>query len=137
VTTEPYPGFPTDLQPNASALAALAVGTSVVEERIFDARFNYIDELIRMGADIQVKDSVAIIRGVPRLYGAPVEATDIRAGSALVLAGLAGEGYTEINGAEFLSRGYQDLEKKLQGIGAVVTRSRAAEDDRMRNVWHR
>lgn len=137
VTTEPYPGFPTDLQPNASALAALAVGTSVVEERIFDARFNYIDELIRMGADIQVKDSVAIIRGVPRLYGAPVEATDIRAGSALVLVGLAGEGYTEINGAEFLSRGYQDLEKKLQGIGAVVTRSRAAEDDRMRNVWHR
>ncbi len=136
-TTAPYPGFPTDLQPNATSLASLAVGTSVVEETIFDARFNYIDELIRMGADVQVKDSVAIIRGVPRLYGAPVEASDIRAGSALVIAGLAAEGYSEISGAEFLSRGYQELELKLQGLGAVINRSRAADDDRIRNVWHR
>ncbi len=137
VTTAPYPGFPTDLQPNASVLGAVAVGTTVIEETIFDARFNYVDELNRMGSDIQLKDSVAIIRGVPKLYGAPVEATDIRAGSALVIAGLAADGYTEISGAEFLARGYENLEGKLQGLGAVIESARNAEDDKARNAWNR
>jgi UDP-N-acetylglucosamine 1-carboxyvinyltransferase len=123
VTTAPYPGFPTDLQPNAAVLGALAVGTSVVEETIFDARFNYADELNRMGADITLRDSVAIIRGVPRLYGAPVVATDIRAGSALVVAGLCADGYTEISGVEFLYRGYENLEEKLLGVGAAIHRA--------------
>jgi len=137
VTTAPYPGFPTDLQPNAGVLGALAVGTTVIQETIFEARFNYIDELKRMGADMQLKDSVAIIRGVPKLYGAPVEATDIRAGSALVVAGLAADGYTEISGAEFLARGYENLEGKLQQLGATITSTPSVEDDKARNAWHR
>ena len=137
VTTAPYPGFPTDLQPSASVLGAVAVGTSIVHETIFDARFNYVDELNRMGADIQLKDSVAIIRGVRRLSGAPVEATDIRAGSALVLAGLAADGYTEISGAEFLDRGYESLGAKLRSIGAVITNSPESGRNGNRNVWIR
>ncbi len=137
VTTAPYPGFPTDLQPNASVLGAVAVGTSIVHETIFDARFNYVDELNRMGADIQLKDSVAIIRGVPRLSGAPVEATDIRAGSALVLAGLAADGYTEITGAEFLDRGYDGFADKLRSIGVTITSSREVAHNGSRNAWLR
>jgi len=127
VTTTPYPGFPTDLQPNACVLASLAVGTSIIEEAIFDARFNYVDELLRMGADIQVKDSIAIVRGVPRLSGAPVQATDIRAGSALVLAGLAAQGETEISGARFVDRGYERLTDKLRSIGANISSTITAE----------
>ncbi|MFO7947096.1 MAG: UDP-N-acetylglucosamine 1-carboxyvinyltransferase [Armatimonadota bacterium] len=122
INTAPYPGFPTDLQPNATVLAALAVGTSIIEETIFDARFTHVDELMRMGANIQVKDSVAIIRGVRKLSGAPVEATDIRAGSALVLAGLAAQGATEVSAAEFLDRGYEDVEAKFRNIGGDMTR---------------
>ncbi len=137
VNTAPYPGFPTDLQPNAAVLGAVAVGTSVVEETIFDGRFNYTDELNRMGANIQVKDNVAIIRGVPKLYGAPVEATDIRAGSALVLAGLAADGYTEISGADFLDRGYEDIDVKLRGLNADITTTRSAEDMKARDVRNR
>jgi len=137
VTTAPYPGFPTDLQPNAGVLGAVAVGTTVLQEAIFEGRFNYIDELKRMGANIQLKDSVAIIRGVPKLYGAPVEASDIRAGSALVLGGLAADGYTEVSGAEFLARGYEDLVGKLQKLGAAITSTQTAEDDKARNAWHR
>lgn len=137
VTTAPYPGFPTDLQPNASVLGAVAVGTSVVEETIFDARFNYADELNRMGADITLRDSVAIIRGVPRLYGAPVLATDIRAGSALVVAGLCADGYTEISGVEFLYRGYENLEEKLLGVGAAIHRADDQPDGGTRDVQPR
>ncbi len=137
VTTAPYPGFPTDLQPNASVLGAVAVGTSIVHETIFDGRFNYVDELNRMGADIQLKDSVAILRGVPRLSGAPVEATDIRAGSALVLAGLVAEGYTEVSGAEFLDRGYESLGAKLRSIGVDITSSPQAGRNGNLNVWVR
>ena len=120
ITTNPYPGFPTDLQPNMAVAAAVATGTSVIEETIFDMRFTYTDELLRMGADIQVKDRVAIIRGVEKLSGAPVVATDLRAGSALVLAGLVADGATEVSGADKLDRGYEDFEGKLTSLGAQL-----------------
>jgi UDP-N-acetylglucosamine 1-carboxyvinyltransferase len=122
ITTSPYPGFPTDLQPNFGVLAAVAEGTSVIEETIFESRFNYADELARMGANIRVVGRAAVIRGVEKLFGAPVEATDIRAGSALVLAGLIAEGRTEIEGAELLDRGYEAVVEKLSGLGAQIHR---------------
>lgn len=122
ITTNPFPGFPTDLQPNMAVAGAIATGTSVIEETIFDMRFTYTDELLRMGADIQVKDRVAIIRGVEKLSGASVVATDLRAGSALALAGLAAEGQTEVFGADKLNRGYEDFVGKLTALGAQVSR---------------
>jgi len=122
ITTAPYPGFPTDLQPNFGVLAAVAEGTSVIEETIFESRFNYADELARMGANIRVVGRAAILRGVEKLLGAPVEATDIRAGSALALAGLIAEGQTEIEGAEFLDRGYENVVDKLSSLGALIQR---------------
>lgn len=124
ITTNPYPGFPTDLQPNMAVAAAIATGTSVIEETIFDGRFTYTDELMRLGADIQVKDRVAIIRGVEQLSGAPVVATDLRAGSALVLAGLIASGHTEVSGADKLDRGYENFEGKLSSLGAKLHRQR-------------
>ena len=123
VLTAPYPGYPTDLQPNHGVMAAIARGTSIVEETIFDARFNYTDELARMGANIKVVGRAAIIKGVAQLSGAPVEATDIRAGAALVLAGLAAEGVTEITGTEFIDRGYERFVDKLRPLGAQIARS--------------
>jgi UDP-N-acetylglucosamine 1-carboxyvinyltransferase len=120
VTTAPYPGFPTDLQPNFGVVASVADGTSVIEETIFESRYNYADELARMGANIRVVGRAAIVRGVETLFGAPVEATDIRAGSALVLAGLIADGVTEIDGADFLDRGYEDIVTKLAGAGARI-----------------
>jgi UDP-N-acetylglucosamine 1-carboxyvinyltransferase len=103
-------------------MAALAEGKSVIEETIFDARYNYTDELMRMGANVRIAGDMAIINGVPRLSGAPVEANDIRAGAALVLAGLAAEGRTEISGAEFVDRGYERLTEKLSALGAEIGR---------------
>ena len=122
ITTAPYPGFPTDLQPAHGVLAATATGTSIIEETIFDARYNYIDELIRMGASVKIVDRAAIFKGVPKLYAAPVEASDIRAGAALILAGIVADGETEITGAEFLDRGYENIEAKLSALGARITR---------------
>jgi UDP-N-acetylglucosamine 1-carboxyvinyltransferase len=129
ISTGPYPGFPTDLQPNMAVVGAIGVGTSVIEETIFDMRFSYTDELVRMGAEIQLKDRLAIIKGVEKLYGAPVLANDLRAGSALVLAGLAAEGHTEISGAGHLDRGYENLEGKLTALGAKVHRERHAIEE--------
>jgi UDP-N-acetylglucosamine 1-carboxyvinyltransferase len=129
ISTGPYPGFPTDLQPNMAVVGAIGVGTSLIEETIFDMRFSYTDELVRMGADIQLKDRLAIIKGVEKLYGAPVVATDLRAGSALVLAGLVAEGDTAISGADVLDRGYDDLEGKLKALGAKVYRERHAIEE--------
>lgn len=122
VETAPYPGFPTDLQPPLVALLSLASGTSVVRETIFD-RFRFVDELRRMGADIRVERDTAIVRSVAKLTGAPVEAMDLRAGAALVLAALAAEGQTEISGVELIDRGYEDLETKLRHVGAQVVRT--------------
>ncbi|HDQ99821.1 MAG TPA: UDP-N-acetylglucosamine 1-carboxyvinyltransferase [candidate division WOR-3 bacterium] len=120
--TAPYPGFPTDIQAQFTALLAVADGTSVVTENIFEARFLHTMELARMGADIQVSGSVAVIRGVPRLSGAQVMASDLRASAALVLAGLVAEGETEVRRIYHLDRGYERLESKLGALGARIER---------------
>lgn len=129
VETMPYPGFPTDLQQPLVAAMCLADGTSVVRETIFD-RFRYVDELRRMGADIKTDQGTAIIRGVPSLTSAPVEITDLRAGAALAIAGLAAEGRTELNGVEILERGYEFFADKLRQLGAKVYKEDSNIDDR-------
>ncbi len=125
ILTAPYPGFPTDLQPQAVAFLCTAPGTSVVEESIFNARFSYVNELARMGADVRVsmESNTAVVKGVAQLSGAPVEAPDIRAGAALVVAGLAAHGETEIIGLEYIDRGYERLEEMLSDLGGQVQRS--------------
>jgi UDP-N-acetylglucosamine 1-carboxyvinyltransferase len=123
IMTAPYPGFPTDLQAPFVAYLSLADGTSVVEETIFDARFVYVSELARMGADIKVSGRSAVVRGVTKLKDAVVEAPDIRAGGALALAALAAEGTSEIGGLEYIDRGYEFLEKKLAQLGASAVRA--------------
>ncbi|HHW40173.1 MAG TPA: UDP-N-acetylglucosamine 1-carboxyvinyltransferase [Syntrophomonadaceae bacterium] len=120
IKTLPYPGFPTDLQSPMMALLCLAKGTSIIVENVFENRFQVADELKRMGARIRVKGHTAVIEGVERLLGAQIKATDLRAGAALMLAGLAAEGKTEICQAELIARGYEKLEEKLTGIGARV-----------------
>lgn len=120
VETAPYPGFPTDLQQPMVAMLSLADGASVVKETIFSDRFRYVDELRRMGADIKVEQDTAIIRGVSKLTGAPVVVSDLRAGAALVVAALAADGETQIDGAEILSRGYERFDRKLSALGAKV-----------------
>jgi UDP-N-acetylglucosamine 1-carboxyvinyltransferase len=122
--TLPYPGLATDYQPILLAMLATAEGTSLATENVFDGRFGYVDELRRMGADIRTEGHHAVIRGVPRLSAAPVRALDIRAGAAMVLAGLGADGVTEISDLSHLDRGYEDLEAKLTGLGAEVRRER-------------
>ncbi|MDD2485844.1 MAG: UDP-N-acetylglucosamine 1-carboxyvinyltransferase [bacterium] len=123
VKTLPYPGFPTDMQAPLMALMSLADGISVFTETIFENRFMHVSEMKRMGADIRVEGHSAIVRGVERLTGAQVTAPDLRAGVALILAGLAAEGVTEITGIEHIDRGYEDIESKLTGLGAIISRS--------------
>lgn len=118
--THPYPGFPTDAQSQMTALLTLSQGTSYVTETLYDDRFRFASELHRMGARIRVEGRTAIVEGVAGLYGAPVEATDIRAGAALVLAGLAADGETTIYGLEHVERGYEKLEQKLLDMGARI-----------------
>lgn len=120
VKTLPYPGFPTDMQPQVAACLCLAEGTSVLTEGVWDNRYRYVDEFRRMGAQIQVDGKVAIIEGVPYLTGASVEAPDLRAGAALVIAGLAAHGTTEVSQIRFIERGYEDIVRKLSGIGADI-----------------
>ncbi|HEY8345832.1 MAG TPA: UDP-N-acetylglucosamine 1-carboxyvinyltransferase [Symbiobacteriaceae bacterium] len=120
VKTYPYPGFPTDLQSQMTAMLTRATGTSYVTETLYDDRFRFVSELLRMGADIRIEGRTAIVKGVPRLYGAPVEATDIRAGAALILAGLAAEGRTTVYGMEHVQRGYERIEEKLLALGAEL-----------------
>jgi UDP-N-acetylglucosamine 1-carboxyvinyltransferase len=122
IRTMPHPGFPTDMQPQISTVLTMAEGTSVVTDDIFDNRFRYVNELRRMGADIVVKDKAVIIQGVPTLKGAPVMATDLRAGAALIIAGLAAEGTTEIGDIHYIERGYEDIVEKLSGLGADIKR---------------
>lgn len=123
VQTRPHPGFPTDMQPQIVAALSLAKGTSIVSETVFSSRFKYVDELRRMGADIAIVGNVAVIRGTRSLSGcSDLEATDLRAGAALVLAALAAEGATAIGGLHHIDRGYEDLCGKLQGIGANIER---------------
>ncbi len=120
--TLPYPGFHTDMHPQMVALLSVAGGTSIVTENLYDARFRYVGELARMGADITTESQHAVIRGVPELSGCPVLAPDIRAGAALVLAGLRADGVTVVGDAYHIDRGYEDLVGKLKNLGAVIDR---------------
>ncbi len=120
VKTQPYPGFPTDMQPQIAAVLALAQGTSMVTEAVWSNRFRYVDELKRLGAQIQVDGRVAVIEGVDHFEGAPIEACDLRAGAAMVVAALAAHGTTEISNVQFIERGYEDLVGKLRAVGADI-----------------
>jgi UDP-N-acetylglucosamine 1-carboxyvinyltransferase len=120
VNTLPYPGFPTDMQPQITVALGLSKGTSIVTESLFENRFRYVDELTRMGANIKVEGSVAIIDGVDKYTGASISAPDLRAGAALVLAGLAAEGYTTVEDIKYIERGYEDFDEKLRGLGAMI-----------------
>lgn len=122
IKTMPHPGFPTDMQPQMAALLTLAKGTSIITEGMFDNRFKYVDELRRMGADISVDGKVAIIEGVEHLTGAPVKASDLRAGAALIIAGLSTSGTTEIEDIYHIERGYEDMEIKLRNLGADIVK---------------
>ncbi|HBR29414.1 MAG TPA: UDP-N-acetylglucosamine 1-carboxyvinyltransferase, partial [Firmicutes bacterium] len=122
VTILPYPGFPTDLQPQITAVMSVADGTSLITENVFGGRFRYVDELVRMGANIRVEGRSAVVKGVKRLTGAAVIAPDLRAGAALVLAGLAAEGTTIIEGVPYIDRGYERIEDKLSLLGADISR---------------
>ncbi len=120
VQTLVYPGFPTDMQPQITVIFALAQGTSTVTENIFDNRFKYVDELTKMGAKIRVEGNIAVVEGVKGFTGASVNALDLRAGAALVLAGLCADGYTTIDDIHYIQRGYEKFDEKLQSLGAVI-----------------
>lgn len=122
IETAVYPGFPTDLQPQMVALASVCNGCSIVFENVFESRFNYVGELLKMGCDIKFKSSVCIVRGKNKLYGADVCATDLRGGASLVLAGLYSEGYTTIDKISLIDRGYYQFEQKLSSIGGDIKR---------------
>ncbi|UOO38439.1 UDP-N-acetylglucosamine 1-carboxyvinyltransferase [Oscillospiraceae bacterium CM] len=121
IKTQPYPGFPTDMQPQMATLLCLADGTSVVTEGVWDNRYKYVDELAKMGCQIQVNGRTAVIEGVAGMTGAPVKASDLRAGAALVIAGLCASGTTEVEGVSYIERGYEDIVEKLQALGAEIT----------------
>ena len=120
VKTLPYPGFPTDMQPQMGTLLCLANGTSVITEGIYDNRFKYVNELRKMGAEIQVDGRVAVIEGGTKLSGAPVKACDLRAGAAMVIAGMCASGTTVIEDIHYIERGYENFVGKLQALGAEI-----------------
>ncbi|HLM53108.1 MAG TPA: UDP-N-acetylglucosamine 1-carboxyvinyltransferase, partial [Pseudoxanthomonas sp.] len=122
LTTAPYPAFPTDMQAQFMAMNCIAEGVAVVNETIFENRFMHVNELLRLGADIRVEGHTAVIRGVERLSGAPVMATDLRASASLILAGLVADGDTTIDRIYHLDRGYENIEEKLGALGAVIRR---------------
>ena len=126
VKTQPYPGYPTDMQPQISILMCLAKGTSILKEDVFDSRFRYIDELFRMGANVRVDGKVATIEG-GKLSAAKVRAVDLRAGAAMVIAGLAVEGCTEVENIRLIERGYDHIIEKLQAVGADIVRAECAD----------
>ncbi len=123
IVTLPFPGFPTDLQPMAVALAAVSTGTALITENVFEGRFMFVNELVRLGADVRIDGHHAVVRGRERLSSAPVVATDIRAGAGLVLAGLVSDGVTEVQEVHHVDRGYPDFVQQLRGLGAEVHRS--------------
>jgi UDP-N-acetylglucosamine 1-carboxyvinyltransferase len=125
ITTEPYPGFPTDMQAQMCALLAQTSGISVISETIFPQRFMHVSELKRMGADISLNGHTVVIKGVEKMSGAPVMASDLRASAALVLAGLRAEGVTEVNRVYHIDRGYESIDDKLNGLGARIERMKA------------
>ena len=120
VKTLPYPGFPTDMQPQITAVLCLAEGTSLVTESVWNSRYQYVDELKRMGAHIQVDDKTAVVEGVDHLTGAPIQACDLRAGAAMVIAALAAQGQSEISCVQYIERGYEDIVEKLRALGADI-----------------
>ena len=120
IKTQPYPGFPTDMQPQMAITLGLSEGTSVITENIFENRFKYVDELMRMGANIKVEGNMAIITGVDHYSGASVVAPDLRAGAALVIAGLAAEGFTVVEDIKYIQRGYERFEEKLRALGGKI-----------------
>lgn len=122
IKTLPHPGFPTDMQPQFSTLLSVAKGTSVVSEGIWDNRFKYVDQLTKMGANIQVNGKVAVIQGVEKLTGACVRADDLRAGAAMLIAGCMAEGVTEIESIHYIERGYEKVVEKFKNLGADIKR---------------
>nr|MBP3598696.1 UDP-N-acetylglucosamine 1-carboxyvinyltransferase [Eubacterium sp.] len=134
VKTMPYPGFPTDMQPQMVTLLALSEGVSIVTETIFETRFKYIGELRRMGSNINVEGNVAIITGVEGFTGATVSAPDLRAGAALVIAGLAAEGFTTVEDIQYVERGYENFEEKLRGLGGIIEKV-DADDERAKQKF--
>ena len=127
VSTAPYPGFPTDMQAQWIALMSRSSGSSVIAETIYYDRFKHVPELVRLGADVEVKENVAIVKGVPSLKGAKVMSTDLRASASLILAGLVAEGTTEVLRVYHMDRGYEHIEKKLRGLGADIERVQSDE----------
>jgi UDP-N-acetylglucosamine 1-carboxyvinyltransferase len=122
IRTLPYPGFPTDMQSQFVSLLSVARGTSIIVETIFENRYKHVEELLRMGADIKLEGRLAVIKGVKMLTGAPVAARDLRGGAALVIAALVAEGTTVISGTKHIDRGYENIEKKLSMVGALIKR---------------
>lgn len=127
IKTLPYPGFPTDLQQPMSVLLCVAEGTSIINESVWENRYKHVEELRRMGANVKVEDRIAVVEGVPVLTGAPVSATDLRAGAALVIAGLMADGITEIDNVAYIDRGYERFEAKLAALGAHILRESEGE----------
>ena len=121
IKTMPYPGFPTDMQPQIASVLALADGTSLITESVWNNRFKYVDELKRLGARIQVDGKMAVLEGVDHFTGAPVQAPDLRAGAARVIAALAAHGTTEISHVQYIERGYEDIVGKLRAVGADIS----------------
>lgn len=134
VKTLPYPGFPTDMQPQITAVLAMSSGTSIVTESLFENRFKYVDELVRMGASIKVESNTAIITGVNELTGASVGASDLRAGAALVIAGLAAEGITIVEQVEYVERGYENFEEKMRDLGASMEKVDSVDEKEVRKI---
>ena len=132
IKTLPYPGFPTDMQPQITTVLSLAQGISLVTESVWSSRYRYVDELRRMGANIQVDDKTAVVEGVDHLVGAPIQASDLRAGAALVIAALAARGQSEISCVHYIERGYENLVEKLQGLGANIRAVEEEPEDRGR-----
>ena len=131
VKTLPYPGFPTDMQPQITVALALAEGTSIVTEGVWDNRFKYVGELKRLGAKVQVDGKVAVVEGVDRFEGAPIQACDLRAGAALVIAGLAANGETHLGNIQYIERGYEDMVGKLRAVGADIQIVDVPEDEKV------
>ena len=129
IKTMPYPGFPTDLQQPVTVLLSVADGTSMIEENMFESRFKHINEIRRMGANVTINGRVAVVEGVEKLTGAPVRATDLRAGAALVIAGLMADGVTEIDNVKYIDRGYDHIEEKFISLGADITRKKVPRTD--------
>ncbi len=129
VKTMPYPGFPTDMQPQIAAVLCVAKGTSVLTEGVWDSRYRYVDEFRRMGASIQVDGKMAVIEGVDSMTGAPVSACDLRAGAAMIIAGLAAEGVTEVDNIAYIQRGYEKIVEKLAGVGADIKEIPLPDDE--------